>query len=94
MSENKSYSTIITILYASIYALIFFVTSILAAIQVKKIRKIIKKSTTTNNTQTQSSKITKSPKESEEKKYDNADSIELAIKSNGMFHIEFSNLKC
>eukprot|EP01084_Bolivina_argentea_P298328 514075_1 len=81
MSDNKSYSTIITILYASIYASIFFVTSIIAAIQVKKIRKIIKKSTT-NNTQTQSSKITKSPKDNEEKKCDNAESIELEIKSN------------
>eukprot|EP01084_Bolivina_argentea_P047435 87409_1 len=43
MTAKSKYSTVITILYASIYGLIFFVSSIIAAVQVRKIRKVIKR---------------------------------------------------
>ncbi len=84
MAKKKSYSTIITISYASIYAFIFLMTSIISAIQVRKIRKLVKKSSA-NKTSTQSTTISKSKQDNEEMKYDNNETIELETKSNGMF---------
>ncbi len=84
MASKKSFTTIITILYASIYGFIFFITSIAAAVEVRKIRKIINQPSK-DTTQIQSADITQSKKENEEAKYDQSESIELETKSNGMF---------